>query len=161
MKNIKEIFIMLVNELTDHIDEIKSITRTSLYFNEILGDTSFLLAGLLEALLKKNFDGWDNGKWFDDCLISKVLLQNDKLEIYGVMIWGQNDTTEQWTEPFVFELELPNEAMNYRDFTFLFGDLDNAEITYEDFRFNRDYWTDSKRNWKYIIKSKEVMTECH
>lgn len=159
MKTIKEIFIMLVDELTSHIDKIKSITRTPLYFNEILGDTSFLLAGLLGALLKKNFDEWDDRKWFDDCFITKVLLQNDKLKFYGVMIWGKNDTTEQWTEPFIFELELPNEEVNYRDFNFLFGDLDNSEITYEDFRDNRDYWANNNRNWKYIIKSKEVMTE--
>jgi len=158
MKTINEIFIMLVDELTSHIDNIKSTTRTLLYYNEILGDTSFLLAGLLGSLLKKNFDEWDDGRWFDDCLMLKVLLKNDKLKIYGVMIWGKNDITEQWTEPFVFELELHNEKVNYKDFTFYFGDLDCSEITYEYFRDNRDYWVDDNRNWKYIIKSKEVMT---
>ena len=75
------------------------------------------------------------------------------------MIWGVNDTTEQWTEPFIFEIELTKDEVSYRDFTFLFGDLDNSEISYEDFRDNRDYWTDNNRNWKYIIKSKEFMTE--
>jgi hypothetical protein len=154
MKNTKEIFNMLVDELTSHVDKIKFTTRTSLYFNEMLGDTSFLLAGLLGSLMNKNFDDWDDSKWFDDSLVTEVLLQTNKLKIYGVMIWGTSDTKEQWTEPFIFEFELPTEEVNYRDFTFMFSDLDNSAIPYEDFRVNRDYWTDYNRNWKYIIEHK-------
>ena len=155
MKNINEIILMLVSELTSHLDKIKSIKEPLVYFNEILGDTSFLLAGLLESLLKKRFNEWDNRRWIDDSLVTKTIMVNNKLKIEGVMIWGMKNTTDQWTEPFIFEIELLNEEVNYREFVFLFGDLDKAEITYEEFRDNRSYWTVNNRNWRYIIKSSE------
>lgn len=144
---------MLVCELVNHLDNIKSISQKVVYYNEILGDTSFLLAGLLESLLKKNFSDWDKKRWIDDSLITKVVIQNNKLTIEGVMIWGIENTTEQWTYPFSFQIELLKEEMSFRRFTFLFCDLDNHEIAYEEFRVNRDYWDKSSRNWKYVINS--------
>ncbi len=157
MKSIKEILGMLVRELIKHIDKIKSINPMSIYYNEILGDTSFLLAGLLELLLKKNYNEWDERKWIDDSLITNVIMQNNKLIIEGVMIWGKTDTTEQWTDPFSFEIELLNNKTSFKEFTFLFCDLDNPEITYENFRDNRDYWARTNRKWKYVISSSEVL----
>lgn len=159
MKTAKEILTMLVIELTSYIDKIRLSTQTLVYYNEILGDTSFLLARLLELLLKKNFNEWDSRKWFDDCLITEVAIQNNTLKIDGIMIWGRNNTTEQWTEPFIFEIELLIENSSYEDFTFFFGHLDYNEITYEEFVNNREYWANKNSNWKYIIKSKEVELE--
>lgn len=153
MKSTKEILGMLVHELINHLDKIKSINPTSVYYNETLGDTSFLLAGLLESLLKENFSEWDKRKWIDDSFITNVIIQSHKLIIEGVMIWGKMDTTEQWTEPFSFEIELLKDKTSFKEFTFVFGDLNNSEITYEEFRNNRDYWFASNRNWKYIINS--------
>jgi hypothetical protein len=159
MKIAKEILTMLVSELISHIDKIRSSSQTLVYYNELLGDTSFLLARFLELLLKKNFNEWDIRKWFDDCLITKVAIQNNTLKIDGVMIWGRNNTTEQWTEPFIFEIELLIENSSLEDFTFFFGDLYYNEITYEEFVNDREYWANKNNNWKYIIKSNEVELE--
>jgi hypothetical protein len=158
MKTLKEIITMLVSELIAQIDNIKS-TKALVYYNEILGDTSFLLAGLLDLLMKKKFSDWDIQKWFDDCLITNVSIQSNMLKIDGVMIWGLNNTTEQWTEPFIFEIELLTEKSSYVDFTFSFGNLYFAEITYEKFVNEREYWVNKSNNWKYIIKSMEVELE--
>jgi len=151
-----EKLLILVDELENHINKIKAKNHSVLYYNEILGDTSFLLAVLLDSLLKNNYEDWDNSKWFDDCLISELTIQNDKVKLFGVMIWGKYDTTEQWTEPFAFEVDLLNQKNNNVTFKFLFSDLDNPEITYENFSKNRDYWSVKNRKWKYIIKSKKL-----
>ncbi|SEK63699.1 hypothetical protein SAMN05421740_102296 [Parapedobacter koreensis] len=149
---------MLVHELNNHLDKIKSINPISVYYyNEILGDTSFLIVGLLESLLKESCSEWGEKKWIDDSLITNVIVQNNKLKIEGVIIWGKMDITEQWTDPFSFEIELLRDEISFKEFTFLFCDLDNPEITYEDFRDNRDYWVRTNRKWKYVINSNEVL----
>lgn len=153
MKSIRKILSMLVNELTKARERIKSIDKELVYYNESLGDTSFLLAGLLELLLKKNFGEWDSRKWIDDSLITSISTQNEKMNIEGIMIWGRENTTEQWTDPFSFEIELFMDEVNLKRFTFLFCDLDIHEISYEEFKINREYWDNSNRNWKYIINS--------
>lgn len=140
MKSIKRILTMLVYELVKDLERIKSIDKELVYYNEILGDTSFLLAGLLELLLKKNFGEWDSSKWIDDSLITSVAMQNEKMNIEGIMIWGRENTTEQWTDPFSFEIELLMDEVSFKRFTFLFCDLNNHEISYEKFKVNRKYW---------------------
>jgi hypothetical protein len=154
MKSTKEITSMLVYELVNHVDKLKLNNQVRGYYNEILGDTSFLLAGLLESLLKKEFSEWNrNGKWIDDSLISNVTINNDKLNLDGIMIWGMENITEQWTDPFSFSIELVREEMSFKEFTFLFGDLNTPSITYEQFTHDRGYWIKNKRGWKYVIKS--------
>ncbi|MFC4874286.1 hypothetical protein [Negadavirga shengliensis] len=157
MKSTRKILTMLVRELNNYLDNIKSINIVSGYYNEILGDTSFLLAGLLESLLKKNNIEWDKKKWIDDSLITNIICQNDKVIIEGVMIWGKMNTTEQWTDPFFFEIELLKDEIGFKKFTFLFCDLKHTEITYEEFRDNGDYWVSTNRKWKYVINSNEVV----
>ena len=159
MKSLKKILVMLVCELVKHLNKIKSINQKLIYYNEILGDTSFLLAGLLESLLRKKYSEWDGRKWIDDSLITNVLIQNNKLKIDGIMIWGKKNTNEQWTDLFSFEMELLKDETNFKEFTFSFCDLDNPEITYEEFRDNRDYWASTNRNWKHVINSNEVLIE--
>lgn len=134
MKSEEEIQTMLVSELQNNLNRIKSINKSLEYYNEILGDTSYLLAGLLEALLKNKFKDWNFRKWMDDSLITKISMNEDKLSIWGVMIWGLEGVTEQWTEPFYFEIELKQNGFN--KYIFLFSDLDNPEISYEDYRQN-------------------------
>lgn len=160
MKSRDEILEMLVSEVYSHIDNINNDLILD-YYNNVLGDTSFLLAGLLELLLEENFDNWNSTRWLDDSLLTKIKLDNHKLSIWGVMIWGIEDSTEQWTEPFYFELILNQELRSFVRCTFLFGDLSHPEITYETFNDNRGYWDKkyylndqwdmSERSWKYII----------
>ena len=69
----------------------------------------------------------------------------------------------QWTEPFYFEVKLNEDESNFTKLAMLFSDLDNPEITYNEFNKNRDIWDNdfylnsswhpSERNWKYIIHS--------
>ncbi len=153
MKSIEEIQTMLVNELWNRLDRVKSLKSEVDYYNDILGDTSFLLSGLLGALLELRSD-WDKHRWIDDSLLLGVKLTKNKLSIWGVMIWGIENTTEQWTEPFYFEVVLDSNESDFSEYTFLLGDLNKPEIPYEEYRVNRNYWEEDERNWKYIINKK-------
>lgn len=127
------------------------------YYNEMLGDTSFILAGLLESHLNGEFDDWDKEKWMDDCLITNAEIDEGELSLSGVMIWGIESVTAQWTAPFFFKIELDEDRKDYFKYAFLFGDLDLPEIPYEYFRQNRNCWNSFERNWKYIINSSRKM----
>ena len=153
-KSAEEIQNMLAEELWSHSSEIKSINSELLYYNEILGDTSFLLANLLSTLLKST-DSWSPNKWIDDALLTQVKWGNQKLSIWGVMIWGIENSTDQWTEPFYFEIELTPAWQSFEKYTFLFGDSDKSEISYEDFSLNRNYWGHCKGNWRYTIDRRD------
>jgi hypothetical protein len=157
MKSINEILIMLVGELSKHFDKIKSIKTRLIHYNEILGDTSFIIAGLLESLLKTYYSDWDNKKWIDDSLIKNVIIQKDKLIILGIMIWGRENTTQQWTDPFYFEIELIEYKSSYKNFIFLFGDLNTGDLSYEEFKSNPSYWDVRDKNWMYIIHSDIIL----
>jgi hypothetical protein len=143
---------MLVFELFNSLEKVRRINTKPQYYNDILGDTSFLLAGLLDSLLKRDYNDWDKDKWIDDSLLTSSVIENNTLTLGGVMIWGRDNTTEQWTDPFSFRIELFEKEKSYRELTLLFSDWDTPEITYEQFRDNRDCWAAfTDRNWKYII----------
>lgn len=164
MKSIDEIEEMLVTELHKNVDKLRDLRIISGNYNEVMGETSYMLAGLLESHLKKDFVDWDLKKWIDDCLLTMVKLSNQTLGMWGVMIWGMEDSdgTEQFTEPFYYEIELTSSY--FKRYTFLFGDLDKREIPYSIFKFNREYWikqgnknedwNPAERNWRYLINSK-------
>jgi hypothetical protein len=163
MKSIEEIQNILVNELWDNLDKIKSAKPNLAYYNEFLGDTSFILVGLLELLLISRFSDWDKYRWIDDCLITKVKTNDSLLSIWGIVISGIKDGTGQFTEPFYLEIELNQNTCDFNRYLFLFSDLNRPVLSYQSFRENRDYWdkqyykTDywdvSERYWKYIINS--------
>ncbi|MBC9933118.1 hypothetical protein [Chitinophaga qingshengii] len=158
MKPTKELIGMLFQEIDEHLDSIVSDKQTLVYYNEIMGDTSFLLAGVLESLLKENTAEWDHAKWMDDSLLTHVEIENDLLRISGIMIWGRGGTTEQWVAPFSFETALPGNQHLPRRFSFLFSDWDQPELSYGDFNKKRHYWEGSQRNWRYVIHSDEHFT---
>ena len=155
MKSIKELLDLLVNKLVVTLDQFdwdhKSIKPDSGYYNHVFDFTSAILAGILEKLLVEKFQDWERGRWMDDCLISQLDIQNDVLTIGGVMISGRGNTTEQWTDPFLFTIELLKEEMSFKGFTFLFADIGFPELTYGKFRYHRTYWEEGNRDWKYII----------
>ncbi|WP_271782406.1 hypothetical protein [Aquimarina algiphila] len=153
MKRLEEIELMLISEFKSNLDKIKILKPTSKYYNEILGDTSFLLAGLLNFLLNSDED-WNPNKWIDDSLLTKVKLDENKLSIQGVMIWGLENITEQWTDPFYFEIKLNQDKPNFDEYTFLYCDLNRSEISYEDFNINPNYWKTKEIEWRYIINQK-------
>ncbi|AZB18813.1 hypothetical protein EG352_13995 [Chryseobacterium indologenes] len=145
MKSLEELQNLLLLEITQNINNIEVVHHID-YYNEIMGDTSILLTSILEEHLLEN-KNWDKNKWLDDCLLSNVkLLSNNGFSINGIMIWGRNDTLEEWTEPFYFEARTSNGQNQYE---FLFGDLDNSEISYEEFKIDRKYWSYKIRHWRY------------
>lgn len=163
MKSRDEIQEMLVAELCINATTVSSNHPLD-YYNDKFGDSSFLLAALLQQLLAEKFDDWDVHKWIDDSLLTKVNFADGKMSIWGVVIWGIEDVTEQWTDPFYFEIQLTQDFSDYEQYTFLFADLNNPEITYEYFKENRDYWDRgynlndkwnlANREWRYIIHIK-------
>ncbi len=158
MRSENEIFEMLVHELYEHLDEFKAIHHTPIYYNEILGDASFLLAGLLELLLKRNYIEWDKERWIDDSIITNVILENNLILLEGIMIWGKMGVTNQWTDPFLFEMEIPTDEKSSGEFAFLFCDVNNPEIAYEDFRDHPEYWRRKPdRAWRYLINSNKSL----
>ena len=161
MKNVIDIQNMLVSELFNHIDNLRSNASKLGYYNEITGDTSMLLARLLDSLLRINFEDWNSKKWIDDSLLSKVKVKNNNISIWGVMIWGMDEVTDQWTDPFYFEIQLNERELTFFKYHFLFCDLNQGEISYEEFAKHRQYWTEdyysnsawdvSEKDWNYII----------
>ena len=152
MKSIEEIQEMLISEFNCYFDIINSNIKLD-YYNEVLGDTSFLLAGLLSALLKKNQYGNWTHRWTDDTLLIDVKIYNKKLSIAGILIWGKMDTTEQWTDPFYFEAHLNLIDGSFKQYFFLLGDMEQPEVTYDYFNQHRDFWNNnlSNRKWRYTI----------
>ena len=151
MKSLEEIQTMLVNELWNSLDNLKALNSKPDYYNTTLGDTSYLLAGMLGKHMAMNKD-WPANQWFDDCLLTDVKQVSNRLSIWGITIWGRDNTTEQWTDPLLFKVELGNTKPGFNRYTLMFGDSNKPEITYEEFIMNRSYWEEGKaRDWKFTI----------
>lgn len=149
MKSLEELQNLLLLEVNQNIKKINFAQHID-YYNEIMGDTSILLTSILEEHLLED-KNWDKNRWLDDCLLTNVrLLSNDNFSINGIMIWGRNDTLEEWTQPFYFEMQTSNILNQYE---FLFVDIDNPEISYEEFNMDRHYWNYKIKHWKYKFKS--------
>lgn len=154
MKSLGEIKEMLASELNQCIPIVKNIAKPVEYFNEYLGDTSFLLVGLLDAHLREDDEEWTSLKWMDDSLITDVNLTDRRLSIWGIAIWGIEDDTEQWTEPFFFEVALDDFTVDMTHYSFLFGEIGQPEISYEHLRKNPDIWAGNDPDWRYIVHVK-------
>lgn len=161
MKTADEILKMLIGELFVHLDSDFSVKKEGIFYNRALGDSSFLLAGLLQLLLRENVPQWDSkSRWLDDSLITHVRLNENKLVLGGVMIWGKRDTTEQWVDLFSFETEpLSKEARSPR-FTFSFCDAQGSERKYEDYRGDSLIVSNYEDvSWKYVLESEKLRSK--
>ncbi|WP_297334546.1 hypothetical protein [Flavobacterium sp.] len=150
------------------LDEIKFFKKgkhdflLSKYYNEVTGDMSTILTYMLSKHLSLR-DDWD-GSWLDDSLLTKIIVSEHKFCIWGILITGRENTTEQWTNPFYFEITTTDEYKNFVEYTFLLGDENSEEVSYTEFRENRDIWdlyfysdnnwNPSERSWEYIINIK-------
>ncbi|KMQ59942.1 hypothetical protein ACM46_16925 [Chryseobacterium angstadtii] len=149
MKSASEIAQMLLQDLAQNLNNIQK-NNSLIYYNEILGDTSFLLAGLLNVLVKK--ENFIDKIWIDDSLITDIkLLNSNKIFIKGVMIWGKEGTTAQWVDPFEFIMKFDNDLSTFINYTFFYQDFDINEISYEEYRENRYNYEVEK--WRYEFKS--------
>ena len=151
MKSKEEITLILFNELIAHLNAFTSEYEKQDYYNSKLGSTSYLLARLLDKNLNEDEYWAKNGCWVDDCLISNIYKEKKTLKLSGLMIWGKGGTTQQWADPFRFEVELIFEEKLFKSYTFYFGDEDEPIKIYSNYRHKRDLWNDFKGNWNYII----------
>lgn len=161
MKTLEALQTALIHELKHFCININAINED--YYNEYLGDTSILMTSILEEKLLDT-DNWEIGKWLDDCLLTKAKCQENKIFIWGVIIWGRLDTTKQWTDPLYFEIQLNDKWDDFIEMTFLLGEVDSPEIAYEEFNENRGMWDRNfysnknwnpvERNWNYVINLK-------
>lgn len=162
MKTIPELEALLLNELKA-LKEIALGNIKEQYYNSYAGVTSVLLTSLLEEALLNTTD-WDNSRWLDDSLLTKLYKSDEKFAIWGVVIWGKTDTTEQWTDPFYFEAICNKDFDMLKQYTFLFEDVNHSPVSYTEFSQNRDCWDEgffstkdwdpAEREWKYIINKK-------
>lgn len=162
MKSIEEIENMLVEELCASADNVECMDKSKRYFNDCVGDASFILAALLHQHLKLSKFDWCKKKWIDDCLLSKIQKNENEVCIWGVMIWGREGVNSQWVEPFFFKIDLDCNG-GQSDYIIMFGSADHPELKYEDFLQNREYWdvdyyVDENwdpyvKSWRYVIES--------
>ena len=164
MKTLQELESILINEISK-ISDLK-IERCD-YYNHLFADSSIVLCSILEEYLLERED-WEEEKWLDDSLLTKLEVNQREVKIWGVMIWGRVDVSQQWTDPFFFNLRFRgNEKVNF-EYTYLFGESDSPEVTYEEFNSRRgiwdkehyssDEWNPSERDWKYIINQNRGLT---
>lgn len=151
MKQLEEIKVIFNSELTKHLEVMSTLPKQSQYYNEFLGDVSVILAALIESSLRKNFVDWDHTKWMDDSLITKLVLSNDKLNIAGVVIWGRENTTQQWTDPFRFEAEFREDG-TFSNFLIWFQYVNTPELTFDEFKNSRNYYNSAQPIWKYQVR---------
>ena len=156
---------MLVETLFQCLDKFNP--KTDLDHNtEAMNWVAAILARLLGEELEENFEDWESSRWLDDSFLSRVLVDNKRFFIWGVMIWGRMNTTAQWTAPFYFEIELNEvDKKGFIEMIFLFNEENPSEVTFEEFDQNhglwdREFysnndWEPSERNWKYSIKIKK------
>lgn len=155
MKSANDILNAVRDELSAHLDRGLWAGNGLHLYNKALGDTSFLLAGLLDALLKERVPEWDSDvKWLDDCLITALTIDGKKILLYGVMIWGKQGTTSQWIDPFTFELEPLFDADASISYRFRFCDSERPTLTYEEYKKESASVADWESiGWKYIVES--------
>lgn len=153
MKSLEEFKEMLESDLNLSIPVIRNLTKPELYYNQYLDGVSYKLVALLEIHLRKDGNEWDSAKWMDDCLITDFWLTDGELSLGGIVIWGiGGTTTEQWTEPFFFEVALENYQVDFSRYLFLFGDIDKEAVSYTKFNKKRSIWDQDDRDWQYIIE---------
>ncbi len=161
MKSLEELETMLLDEVKSYINrEDNNISNG--YYNQLTGNMSVILTLIFFRHVSGNND-WDYG-WLDDSLLTKVEEHYDKFRIWGIMIRGKDGTTEQWTDPFYFEIKSNNKYDDYSEYSFLYGEKENDDVSYTefnhdrriwDFRFYSDKtWNPSERDWIFIFNKK-------
>lgn len=154
LKSEPEILATLIPELISGAKKLLSVNKRPEYYNDLFGDTSLMLTGLLELLLKTRFADWDKNKWFDDSMLSKASFENSILTLAGVIIWGRENTSQRWVDSFSFEIYLHVDKGTYEKYTFVFSDSGGREMTYEEFLEDRSYWDNREKDWEYKINSR-------
>lgn len=122
------------------------------YYNELLDGASSILAALLEALLHEQDEEWAGAKWVDDSLLTQVSVDGDVVCIAGMMIWGRGGATEQWVDPFFFEISLADHS----DYKCWLGDEKAEEVTYRYYSLHRERYERpaDEIEWKMFFSNK-------
>ena len=156
MISIAEIHHKLRLELNNYLANHEVKAPADRYYNSIMGNTSFLIAGLLASHLQEDQAEWPKERWIDDCLLSEVRLTSNMLTIYGVVIWGLGNDSH-WTEPFEFQIPRHHAEVDERKYTIWFGDLHNPPVIYEDFSKYRSIWDVKDREWTFRFNEASML----
>ena len=132
------------------LESRSNILNTEYNYNIAMGKTSYLLAAYIGLLLKQNDPEWKKDRWMDDSILEGVDYNDFECRIWGVMIFGIENSTEQWTEPFVYVSQ-----NNGKTWFVFYGDKNQEPYSYDNFRFDREYWRNphGNRDWKYKFES--------
>ncbi|MFB6454788.1 hypothetical protein ACE38W_05905 [Chitinophaga sp. Hz27] len=149
---IEDIRPTLESALNSSIPVIMSIIERETSYNKYLDGVSYMLVGLLQIHLRQDGNEWDKAKWMDDCLITDIWITDQQLSLGGIAIWGVGGTTEEWTEPFFFEIALTKGRVDFSKYLFLFGDMNKEAVSYSRFDKKRHIWDQDNRDWQYIIE---------
>jgi hypothetical protein len=159
MNTLEEIENMLLVELLSSSQRLAT-TKPDRYFNALLGDTSSLIAGYIDEYYRGHYADDEDSIWFDDCLLINVEHQDNQWAIWGVLIWGRENTTEQWVYPFYLETTIVLLPVSAQKLVILFGDMDLPVLTYEEYSCDRIYWdglfynssiSPHLRKWDFVI----------
>jgi len=161
MKTLKKLEYLLRDELLGW-SRMNNENNRYKSLNQATGDASIYITSILQQHLSTEFPNWPSARWLDDAILTKVVQENDnRFLIWGVIIWGEGHTTNQWTDPFFFSLTLTADN-NIDDYELLFSDADHQELNYETFRnyrgsWDQDFyatneWSPAERNWLCVIK---------
>ncbi len=136
----RELIIALYIDLMNYL-LVQSKDENKIYYNDELNDIPFIIGAILDKQLRENNNIWieKDNKWVDDILITKTKVNNDNFEFWGVVIWGRNKTTEQWTDPGYFKIFFDSNRIS--KISILFKDVKNDSISYTKFTKNRDVWS--------------------
>ncbi len=156
MKSLEEIELLLEANLNHYLPIISSIPQQTRYYNQYLDMTSAILVRLLDLHLREDKEEWAPGKLMDDALLTDIILTDTSLSIEGIAIWGVGGgITEQWTEPFLFEVAIHNNKVDFTSYSFLFGDDGKPAVPYSYFSNHRHIWEKTERYWRYKISTRE------
>lgn len=161
MKSLKELESMLLEEIKSYSIRENSNFDNG-YYNDVSGSMSLILTMIFSKLITNN-EEWVYG-WLDDSLLTNIKEVDNRFCVWGIMIRGKDGTTEQWTDPFYFEIKPNDEFKSYSEYSFLYGEKNNDDVTYTEFNkyrgvwdfgfYSDETWNPSERNWTFILNKK-------
>ena len=90
--------------LIDHLRRFSAARELDLpERDEQLYEVCWNLGMIFQHELEKQ-PAWPHDAWVDDIIASDYALSPEKLDIEGIVIWGNSKATEFWMEPFAGSL---------------------------------------------------------
>jgi len=89
---------------------------------ERLRETCSALARILGQRLKEH-GKWNRFNWVDDVLPTSATVPSPReLVVQGLIIWGQRKQSNEWVEPFLASVQVPEEGRGTLAYRIMCGD---------------------------------------